>query len=103
MQMVGCVTMGLGYVLRVAEVPRRRHPRPELHVRAPRFSQVPHIETILIKNVELSLQGGGGRPSRWAPSSPTRFDATGLDVSPADDAGTRAGCDEGVRGLVVSD
>jgi isoquinoline 1-oxidoreductase len=61
MQMEGCITMGLGYVL-----------REELQVRGgkildqnfdtyeiPRFSWLPRIETVLVKNDALTSQGGG--------------------------------------------
>lgn len=82
MQMVGCVTMGLGYVLseelkfRGGDILDRNFDTYEL----PRFSQVPHIETILIKNDELSPQGGGepAIPPMGAVIANAVFDATGV-------------------------
>jgi isoquinoline 1-oxidoreductase len=61
MQMEGCITMGLGYVF--TEELRFRGGRMldenfdtyEL----PRFSSVPSIETVLVKNDQLAPQGGG--------------------------------------------
>jgi nicotinate dehydrogenase subunit B len=61
MQMEGCITMGLGYVLseelqfRGGEILDHNFATYEL----PRFSQVPRIETLLVKNDELAPQGGG--------------------------------------------
>ena len=61
MQMEGCITMGLGYVLSEelrfngGDIADRNFATYEL----PRFSAVPRIETLLIKNDELSPQGGG--------------------------------------------
>jgi isoquinoline 1-oxidoreductase len=61
MQMEGCIAMGLGYVLseelqfRGGEILDANFETYAL----PRFSQVPKIETILIKNDELPPQGGG--------------------------------------------
>jgi nicotinate dehydrogenase subunit B len=61
MQMEGCITMGLGYALsetlrfKGGEVLDRNFDTYEL----PRFSGLPEIETILVKNDELSPQGGG--------------------------------------------
>jgi nicotinate dehydrogenase subunit B len=61
MQMEGCITMGLGYVLseelqfRGGDIVDRNFGTYEL----PRFSAVPRIETLLIKNDELAPQGGG--------------------------------------------
>jgi len=60
-QMEGCITMGLGYALaeelrfRGGEVLDRNFDTYEL----PRFSWLPQIETILVKNDELNPQGGG--------------------------------------------
>ncbi len=60
-QMEGCITMGLGYALaeevrfRGGEVLDRNFDTYEL----PRFSWLPQIETILVKNDELTPQGGG--------------------------------------------
>lgn len=61
MQMEGCITMGLGYTLaeeirfKGGEILDRNFDTYEL----PRFSWLPVIETILVKNDELSPQGGG--------------------------------------------
>jgi nicotinate dehydrogenase subunit B len=61
MQMEGCIAMGLGYVLseelqfKGGEILDRNFDTYEL----PRFSRVPKIETIIIRNDELAPQGGG--------------------------------------------
>ncbi len=61
MQMEGCITMGLGYVLseelqfRGGEILDENFATYQL----PRFSQVPRIETVLISNDDLAPQGGG--------------------------------------------
>ncbi|HEX6094881.1 MAG TPA: molybdopterin cofactor-binding domain-containing protein [Thermoanaerobaculia bacterium] len=61
MQMEGCINMGLGYVLseelqfRGGEIFDVNFATYEL----PRFSHVPKIETVLIKNDEMAPQGGG--------------------------------------------
>lgn len=61
MQMEGCINMGLGYVLseelkfRGGEILDVNFATYEL----PRFSHVPRIETVLIKNDDLAPQGGG--------------------------------------------
>ena len=61
MQMEGCMTQGLGYVLseelqfKGGDILDRNFDTYEL----PRFAIVPRIETILIKNDELAPQGGG--------------------------------------------
>jgi CO/xanthine dehydrogenase Mo-binding subunit len=61
MQMEGCVMMGLGYVLseelnfRGGEIVDKNFATYEL----PRFSAMPRIEAVLIKNDDLSPQGGG--------------------------------------------
>jgi CO/xanthine dehydrogenase Mo-binding subunit len=61
MQMEGCITMGLGYALaetirfRGGDILNRNFDSYDL----PRFSWLPEIETILVKNDELSPQGGG--------------------------------------------
>jgi len=61
MQMEGCITMGLGYALseevhfRGGEILDRNFDTYEL----PRFSWLPQIETVLVKNDELLPQGGG--------------------------------------------
>ena len=61
MQMEGCVMMGLGYALsegirfKGGEILDRNFDTYEL----PRFSWLPKIETILVKNDQLAPQGGG--------------------------------------------
>ncbi|MCL4522353.1 MAG: molybdopterin-dependent oxidoreductase [Acidobacteria bacterium] len=61
MQMEGCITMGLGYALseivrfKGGEVMDRNFNTYEL----PRFSWLPEIECVLVKNDELTPQGGG--------------------------------------------
>ena len=61
MQMEGCVTLGLGYALteelrfRGGEILDRNFDTYHL----PRFSWVPRIETVLVRNDELAPQGGG--------------------------------------------
>jgi nicotinate dehydrogenase subunit B len=61
MQMEGCITMGLGYVLseelqfKGGEILDVNFATYEL----PRFSHLPKIETVLVKNDELAPQGGG--------------------------------------------
>jgi len=61
MQMEGCITMGLGYTLsedisfKGGEIRTRSFGDYEL----PRFSWLPEIETILVKNDGLPPQGGG--------------------------------------------
>jgi isoquinoline 1-oxidoreductase len=61
MQMEGCVTMGLGYVLHEelrfngGDVMDRNFGTYSI----PRFSWVPKIETVLVANDDLAPQGGG--------------------------------------------
>ncbi len=61
MQMEGCITMGLGYALseelrfKGGEILDRNFDTYEL----PRFSWLPEIETVLVKNDGLAPQGGG--------------------------------------------
>jgi nicotinate dehydrogenase subunit B len=62
MQIEGCITMGLGYVLseevlfRGGQLVTENYDRYEL----PRFSWLPRaIETVLVKNDEIAPQGGG--------------------------------------------
>jgi nicotinate dehydrogenase subunit B len=61
MQMEGCIAMGLGYALseevrfKGGEILTKNFDTYEL----PRFSWLPEIETILVKNDELTPQGGG--------------------------------------------
>jgi CO/xanthine dehydrogenase Mo-binding subunit len=84
MQMEGCITMGLGYVL-----------REEVRIRdgkvldenfdtydIPRFSWLPRIETVIVKNDALTSQGGGEPaivPMGGAIANAV-FDATGARV-----------------------
>jgi isoquinoline 1-oxidoreductase len=59
--MEGCLTMGLGYALsetirfQGGQILDENFDTYEL----PRFSTLPEIETVLVKNDELSPQGGG--------------------------------------------
>jgi len=61
MQIEGCITMGLGYVLseelnfKGGDILDRNFDTYSL----PRFSAVPKIESVLIKNDDLAPQGGG--------------------------------------------
>jgi len=61
MQMEGCLTMGLGYALSEdlsfngGEILTHNFNTYEL----PRFSRLPLIDTVLVKNDELTSQGGG--------------------------------------------
>ena len=61
MQMEGCIMMGLGYTLseevrfKGGQILTRNFDTYEL----PRFSGMPEIETVLVKNDELTPQGGG--------------------------------------------
>jgi nicotinate dehydrogenase subunit B len=61
MQVEGCITQGLGYVFteelrfQGGEILDRNFDTYEL----PRFSWVPKIETVLVKNDEVAPQGGG--------------------------------------------
>jgi CO/xanthine dehydrogenase Mo-binding subunit len=82
MQMEGCITMGLGYVLseelkfRGGDIIDRNFDTYEL----PRFAAVPRIETLLIKNDDLAPQGGG-EPAivpMGAVIANAVFDATGV-------------------------
>jgi len=60
-QMEGCVTMGLGYALR-EEIRFRNGEIMDLNFdtyEIPRFSWLPKIETVFVKNDDLSPQGGG--------------------------------------------
>lgn len=82
MQMEGCIMMGLGYVLteelqfKGGEIKDVNFDTYDL----PRFSWMPKIETILVKNDELSPQGGG-EPAivpMGAVIANAVFDATGV-------------------------
>ena len=60
-QMEGCVTMGLGYAL-TEEIHFKGGEIEDVNFgtyQLPRFSWVPEIETMLVKNDELDPQGGG--------------------------------------------
>ncbi len=84
MQMEGCVTMGLGYVfdeeLRFKGAEILDHNFGTYHI--PHFSQVPRIETVLVKNDELLPQGGGepGIVCMGAVMANAVFDATGARI-----------------------
>jgi CO/xanthine dehydrogenase Mo-binding subunit len=84
MQMEGCITMGLGYAL--AEQVRFRGGRVLERgygtYRIPRFSWLPEIETVLVKNDELAPQGGGEPAiiTIGAAIANAVFDATGARV-----------------------
>lgn len=82
MQIEGCITMGLGYVLTEelqfngGEILDTNLATYEI----PRFTHVPRIETILIKNDDLAPQGGG-EPAivpMGAVIANAVFDATGV-------------------------
>jgi nicotinate dehydrogenase subunit B len=82
MQMEGCVTQGLGYTLseelrfRGGEILDRNFDTYEL----PRFSWVPRIDTVLVRNDRVASQGGG-EPAivpMGAVIANAVFDATGV-------------------------
>jgi nicotinate dehydrogenase subunit B len=84
MQMEGCMTQGLGYVLseelnfKGGEILDHNFDTYEL----PRFAAVPRMETVLIKNDELAPQGGG-EPAivpLGAAIANAVFDATGKRI-----------------------
>jgi CO/xanthine dehydrogenase Mo-binding subunit len=84
MQMEGCMTQGLGYVLseelnfKGGDILDRNFHTYEL----PRFAAVPRLETILIKNDDLAPQGGG-EPAivpLGAAIANAVFDATGVRI-----------------------
>jgi CO/xanthine dehydrogenase Mo-binding subunit len=61
MQIEGCITMGLGYAL-TEEIHFKGGEILDLNFDTydiTRFSWLPKIETVLVKNQELSPQGGG--------------------------------------------
>jgi len=82
MQMEGGITMGLGYSLseelrfRGGDILDRNFDTYDI----PRFSWVPRIECILVKNDELAPQGGGEPPvtTTGAVIANAVFDATGV-------------------------
>jgi nicotinate dehydrogenase subunit B len=82
MQMEGCITMGLGYVLREeVQIDGGRVLDENFDTyEVPRFSWLPKIETVLVKNDALSPQGGG-EPAivpMGAVVANAVFDATGV-------------------------
>jgi len=92
MQVEGCITMGLGYVLS-EELQFRGGLIQDDNFdtyRVPRFSWLPKIETVLVKNDALAPQGGG-EPAivpMGAAIANAVFDATGtrlfrLPMTPA--------------------
>lgn len=84
MQMEGCVTMGLGYVF-TEELRFKGGDILDKNFgtyRIPHFSQVPKIETVLVKNDDL-LPQGGGEPAivcMGAVMANAVFDATGARI-----------------------
>jgi CO/xanthine dehydrogenase Mo-binding subunit len=82
MQMEGCVTQGLGYALgeelRFEGGKILDHNFDTYHI--PRFSWVPKIETVLVKNDEVAPQGGGEPPIVTVGGAVANavFDATGV-------------------------
>jgi len=91
-QVEGCITMGLGYVLREEVRIRDGRVLDENFdtYQIPRFSWLPRIETVLVKNDALAPQGGG-EPAivpMGAAIANAVFDATGarllrLPMTPA--------------------
>jgi CO/xanthine dehydrogenase Mo-binding subunit len=85
MQIEGGITMGLGYSLseEVRFLGGDILDRNFGSYQIPRFSWVPHIEAVLIKNDELAPQGGGEPPitTTGAVIANAIFDATGARVT----------------------
>ena len=84
MQVEGCITMGLGYVLREEVRIRDGKVLDENFdtYEIPRFSWLPRIETVLVKNDALTPQGGG-EPAivpMGAAIANAVFDATGARI-----------------------
>jgi isoquinoline 1-oxidoreductase len=82
MQMEGCITMGLGYVLREeVQIDGGRILDQNFDTyEVPRFSWLPKIETVIVKNDALAPQGGG-EPAivpMGAAVANAVFDATGV-------------------------
>jgi nicotinate dehydrogenase subunit B len=85
MQMEGAITMGLGYALSEelnflgGEILDRNFDSYQI----PRFSQVPKIEAVLVKNDEVAPQGGGEPPITitGAVIANAIFDATGVRLN----------------------
>jgi CO/xanthine dehydrogenase Mo-binding subunit len=81
MQIEGAITMGLGYTLTEelrflgGEILDRNFDTYDI----PRFSWVPRIQTVLVKNDDLAPQGGGEPPitTTGAVIANAVFDATG--------------------------
>jgi CO/xanthine dehydrogenase Mo-binding subunit len=86
MQVEGCITMGLGYVLREEVQIRDGRVLDENFdsYEVPRFSWLPRIETVLVKNDALTPQGGGEPPivPMGAAIANAVFDATGVRLFP---------------------
>jgi CO/xanthine dehydrogenase Mo-binding subunit len=84
MQVEGGITMGLGYTFaeelrfKGGDILDRNFDSYEI----PRFSWVPKIETVLVKNDELAPQGGGepGITATGAAIANAVFDATGARI-----------------------
>ncbi len=82
MQIEGAITMGLGYTLTEelrflgGEILDRNFDTYEI----PRFSRVPRIEAVLVKNDDLAPQGGGEPPvtTTGAVIANAVFDAAGV-------------------------
>jgi nicotinate dehydrogenase subunit B len=85
MQMEGCITMGLGYALSEElrfDGGRMLDSNFDTY-EIPRFSWLPRIETVLVKNDELDPQGGG-EPAivpMGAAIANAVFDATGERIT----------------------
>jgi len=82
MQMEGCITMGLGYTLS-EDIHFDGGKLLDLNFDSyllPRFSDLPEIETILVKNDNLPAQGGGEPAiiNMGALVANAIFDATGV-------------------------
>ena len=82
MQMEGCIAMGLGYALReeIHFEGGKILDRSFAGYRLPRFSWIPTIETVLVKNDDLAPQGGGEPAiiNMGAVVANALFDATGV-------------------------
>jgi nicotinate dehydrogenase subunit B len=101
MQVEGCITMGLGYVLREEVQIRDGKVLDENFdtYEIPRFSWLPRIETVLVKNDALTPQGGG-EPAivpMGAAIANAVFDATGARLFrlPLTPARVKAAIEEG--------
>ena len=101
MQVEGCVTMGLGYALREEVQIKDGKVLDENFdtYEVPRFSWLPRIETVLVKNDALTPQGGG-EPAivpMGAAIANAVFDATGARLYrlPMTPARVKAALDQG--------